>query len=119
MIETTKRMPENPIASAPLVLKKIGRRIKTCSGCQKSITSTVQGFSAQDDKCYCFGRFEMYKYWSKPAKSYKRTASMRHFHLNPVCTQVQDGAPFQINSDKVEVSSSLRALIKERFSKDI
>lgn len=44
---------------------------------------------------------------------------MRHFHLNPVCTQVQNGALFQINSDKVEVFSNLRALIKERFSKDI
>ena len=112
-------MPENPVASSQLVLKKIGKRIKKCSGCHKPITSAVQGFSAKDDKCYCFGRFEKYEYWNKPTKRYKRTASTRHFHLNPVCTQVQDGASFLINSDKVEVSSRLRALIKERFSKDI
>ena len=107
------------MASPPLVLKKIGRRIKKCSGCRKPITRAVRGFSAEDDQYYCFGRFEAYTYWDKTAKSSKSKVSTRHFHLNPVCTQVQGSAHFQIDSGKVDVFPSLRGLIKERFSKDI
>ena len=112
-------MPENPMASSPLVLKKIGRRIKKCSGCKKPITSAVRGFSAEDDQHYCFGRFEAYIYWNKAIKSSMPKKGPRHFHLNPVCTEVQGSAHFRIDSGGVEVSSSLRKLIKERFSKDI
>lgn len=119
MNETTNRMPNNAMASSTLVLKKIGKRIKKCSGCQKPIISPVQGFSAKDDHDYCLGRFEAYNYWNRTTKCYKSEASTRHFHLNPVCTQVQGSGPFQINSDKVQVSSSLRALIKEKFWKDV
>ena len=119
MIETTNRMPENPMASPPLVLKKIGRRIKKCSGCRKPITSAVRGFSAEDDQYYCFGRLEAYIFWNTAFKSSMPNTATRHFHLNPVCTKVQGSAHFQIHSGDVEVSSSLRKLIKERFSKDI
>ena len=119
MIETTNRMPENPMASPPLVLKKIGRRIKKCSGCRKPITSAVPGFSAEDDQYYCFGRLEAYIFWNTAIKSSMPNTATRHFHLNPVCTKVQGSAHFQIDSGEVEVSSSLRKLIKQRFSKDI
>lgn len=119
LVIRTNRIPGNPVPSAPLVLKKIAGGIKKCSGCQKPITTPVEGFSTEDDQHFCFGRLEAYNYWNKTLKSYQSTVSTRHFHLNPVCTQVQGSSHFRINSDKVEVSLSLRALIKERFSYDI
>lgn len=117
----TNRMPDNPVPSAPLVPKKIAGGIRKCSGFQKSITSPVDGFSAEDDHELCLDRLEAYNYWNKMTKSYQATVSTctRHFHLNPVCPQFDGSTPFQIKSDKVEVCSSLRALIKEWFSYDI
>ena len=77
------RMPDNSVSSAPLIVKRIGGRIRKCSGCQKPITSPVEGFSAE----FCFGRLETYNYWNKTTKSYQSTVSTRHFHLNPACTK--------------------------------
>lgn len=119
LVIRTNRMPDNPVPSAPLVVKRIGGGIRKCSGCQKPINSPVEGFSAEDDHEFCFGRLEAYNYWNKTTKSYQSTVSTRHFHLNPVCTKVQGSEEFRIKTDKVPVSSSLRELIKERFCYNI
>ena len=44
LVIRTNRMPDNPVPSAPLVLKRIRGGIRKCSGCQKSITFPVEGF---------------------------------------------------------------------------
>ena len=79
LVIRANRMPDNPVPSAPLVVKRIGGGIRKCSGCQKSITSPVEGFSAEDDSEFCFGRLEAYNYWNKTTKSYQSTVSTRHF----------------------------------------
>lgn len=119
LVIRTNRMPDNPVPSAPLVVKRIGGGIRKCSGCQKPINSPVEGFSAEDDREFCFGRLEAYNYWNKTTKSYQSTVSTRHFHLNPVCTKVQGSEEFRIKTDKAPASSSLRELIKERFCYNI
>ena len=115
LVIRANRMPDNPVPSAPLVVKRIGGGIRKCSGCRRPITSPVEGFSAEDESEFCFGRLEAYNYWNKTTKSYQSTVSTRHFHLNPVCTKVQGSEAFRIKTDKVPVSSSLRELIKERL----
>ena len=119
LVIRANRMPDNPVPSAPLVVKRIGGGIRKCSGCQKPITSPVEGFSAEDDSEFCFGRLEAYNYWNKTTKSYQSTVSTWHFHLNLVCTKIQGSEAFRIKTDKVPVSSSLRELIKERFCYNI
>lgn len=119
LVIRTNRMPDNPVPSASLIVKRTGGGIRKCSGCQKSITSPVEGFSAEDDSEFCFGRLEAYNYWNKITKSYQSTVSTRHCHLNPVCTKVQGSEDFRIKTDKVPVSSSLRELIKESFCYNI
>jgi len=43
-------MPDiKPVPSAALTVKRIGGEIRKCSGSQKSITSPVEGFPAEDD----------------------------------------------------------------------
>lgn len=119
LVIRANRMPDNPVPSAPLVVKRIGGGIRKCSGCQKPITSPVEGFLAEDDSEFCFGRLKAYNYCNKTTKSYQSTVSTRHFHLNPVCTKVQGSEAFLIKTDKVPVSSSPRELIKERFCYNI
>ena len=84
LVIRTNRMPDNSVSSAPLIVKRIGGRIRKCSGCQKPITSPVEHFSVE----FCFGRLEAYNYWNKTTKSYQSTVSTRHFHLNPACTKM-------------------------------
>ena len=84
LLTRTNRMSDNQVPSAPSIVKRIGGGTRRCSGCQKPIMSTVEGFSSEDDsECHC-GSLEAYNHWNKSTKRYQCTVSTRHFHLNPV-----------------------------------
>lgn len=116
LLITKNKKPDDPIPSAPLVLKRIAGGVRKCAGCRGDISSAVGGFNSEDDKQFCFGRFEAYSYWNKNSNSYKSTVSTRHYHLNPVCTKTVGKA--NIKAD-LHVPGSLRELIKERFACNI
>ena len=109
--------PNDPPPSAPLVIKSISGGIRMCAGCKKPLSTIIEGYSEDDDKTYCFGRFEAYNFWNKSTQRYQATTSTRHYHLNPVCTKVwQSESPLQISAGNVQISEQLRTIINERFS---
>lgn len=109
--------PSDPPPTAPLILKTISGGIRKCAGCQKALSSVIEGYDECEDKHYCFGRFEAYNFWNKTSQRYQSTASTRHYHLNPVCTRVQQSQyTLKILPGSVDVTYSLRELIRERFS---
>lgn len=116
LLITKNKQPDDPIPSAPLVLKRIAGGVRKCAGCRGDISSAVGGFNSEHDKHFRFGRFEAYSYWNKNSNSYKSTVSTRHYHLNPVCTKTVGKA--NIKAD-LHVPGSLRELIKERFACNI
>lgn len=108
--------PSDPPQNAPLVLKSISS-IRKCAGCKKPLSTTIEGYHEEDDKNYCFGRFEAYNFWNKTTQRYQATTSTRHYHLNPVCTKVrQSEGPLQISAGNVQVSHHLRTIIEKRLS---
>lgn len=80
--------PDDPPSSSPLVLKEIKGNIRKCAGCLKPVMSAASGYHDADDQRCCFGRFEAYHFWRKETKQWQLTTSTRHYHLNPVCTNV-------------------------------
>ena len=46
------------------------------------------GFESPDDQLYCFARFERYDFPNKGTNAWQLVTSLRHYHLNPVCTKV-------------------------------
>ena len=109
--------PSDPPPNAPLVLKSISGGIRKCAGCKKPLSTTIEGYNEEDDKEYCFGRFEAYNFWNKSTQRYQATTSTRHYHLNPVCTKVRESeSTLQISTGDVQVSHHLRTIIQERFS---
>ena len=80
--------PEDPPPAAPLLIKRISGNIRKCAGCAKPLSTRVEGFWGDDDAFYCCGRYEAYYYWNKDSKFYKLSSGMRHYHINPVCTQM-------------------------------
>ena len=110
------KKPDVPIPSAPLVLKRIAGGVRRCAGCRGDISSAVGGFNSEDDKQFCFGRFEAYSYWNKNSNYYKSSMTTQHCHLNPVCTKIVGEA--NIKAD-FHVPGCLRKLIKERFACNI
>ena len=107
--------PSVPPPTAPLVLKEITGGIRKCAGCCKPLATSIPGYNAEQDQTLCFGRFEAYSFWNKADGSYKVATSTRHYHLNPVCTKVQD-AVVKIDLGSVVPDVHLRALIAERFN---
>lgn len=77
--------PSIPPPTAPLVLKEISGGIRKCAGCCKPLLTSIPGYDAEQDKTFCFGRFESYTYFNKADKCHKVATSTRHYHLNPVC----------------------------------
>ncbi|XP_068685254.1 uncharacterized protein [Montipora foliosa] len=110
--------PSIPVPAAPLVLKDIARGIRKCAGCRNPITKVILGYNSEQDRRICFGRFETYSYWSKAAGSSKETTSTRHYHLNPVCTGIQNGA-VNIDVGDITPDDNLRALLLKRFNYDL
>ena len=107
----------DPPPNAPLVLKSISGGIRKCAGCKKPLSTTIEGYNEEEDKNYCFGRFEAYNFWNKTTGGYQATSSTRHYHLNPACTKVRKSeGPLQISAGNVQVSHHLRTTIEERFS---
>ena len=107
--------PSIPVPTAPLVLKVIAGGIRKCAGCCKPISTIIPGYDAEQDRALCFGRFEAYTYWNKAEGSHKVATSTRHYHLNPVCTGIQDRA-MNINVGVITPDDNLRALLVERFN---
>ncbi|XP_068733932.1 uncharacterized protein [Montipora capricornis] len=107
--------PSIPVPAAPLVLKVIARGIRKCAGCGKPISKVIPGYDAEQDRTMCFGRFETYTYWNKAEGSSKVAKSMRHYHMNPVCTDIEDRA-VNINVGVSKPDDNLRALLKKRFN---
>ena len=105
LLITKNKKPDDPIPSAPLVLKTIAGGVRKCAGCRGDISSAVGGFNSEHDKQFCLGCFEAYSYWNKNSNSYKSTVSTRHYHLNPVCTKTVGKA--NIKAD-LHVPGSLR-----------
>ena len=113
--------PSDPPPTAPLILKTISGSIRKCAGCQKALSSVIEGYDECEDKHYCFGRFDLYciayHFWNKTSQRYQSTASTRHYHLNPVFTRVQQSQyTLKILPGSVHVTYSLREIIRERFS---
>ena len=109
--------PSDPPPSAPLVIKSISGGIRKCPGCKKPLSTIIEGYNDDDDKMYCFGRFEAYNCWNESPQRYQPTASTRHYHLNPVCTKVwQSESPLRISAGNAQISQHLHAIVKERFS---
>ena len=109
--------PSDPLPSAPLVIKSISGGIRMCAGCKKPLSTIIEGYSEDDDKMYCFGRFEAYNFWNKSTQRFQPTTSTRHYHLNPVCTKVwQSESPLQISSGNIQISQQLHTIINEHFS---
>ena len=80
--------PDDPPPAAPLIIKKISGNIRRCAGCSKPLSSRVEGFWGDHDSKYCCGRYEAYYYWNKGSNSYQLSSGTRHYHINPVCTQM-------------------------------
>ena len=109
--------PSDPPPTAPLILKTISGGIRKCAGCQKALSSVIEGYDKCEDKHYCFGQFEAYHFWNKTSQRYQSTASTRHYHLTPVCTRVQQSQyTLKILPGSVDVTYNLREIIRERFS---
>lgn len=108
-----KKKPDDPIPSAPLVTKRIAGGVQKCAGCRGDISSAVEGFNAENEKHFSFGRFEAYSYWNKNSNSYKSIVSTRHYLLNPVCTKIVGKA--NIRAD-LQVPGSRWELVKEKFA---
>ena len=115
VVKTKAAKPNIPVPIAPLVLKVIAGGIRKCAGCQNPISKVILGYDAEQDRTICFGRFETYTYWNKAEGSYKEKTSTRHYHLNPVCTGVQNRA-VNINVGVIKPDDNIRALLKERFN---
>lgn len=108
-----KKKPDDPIPSAPHVTKGIAGGVQKCAGCRGDISSAVEGFNAENEKHFFFGRFEAYTYWNKNSNSYKSIVSTRHYLLNPVCTKIVGKA--NIRAD-LQVPGSRWELVKEKFA---
>ena len=54
--------PSYPLPSAPIVIKSISGGIRGCAGCQKPLSSIIEGYNEKDDKLYCLGSFEAYNF---------------------------------------------------------
>ena len=106
--------PSIPPPTAPLVVKEINGGIRKCAGCCKPLLTSIPGYDAEQDKTFCFGRFESYTYFNKADKCHKVATSTRHYHLNPVCTKVNEST-VKIQWGSLVPDVTLRALIAERF----
>lgn len=100
--------PSIPVPAAPLVLKVIARGIRKCAGCRKPISKVIPGYDAEQDRTMCFGRFGTYRHYP----------TTRHYHLNPVCTGIQNGA-VNIDVGDITPDDNLRALLLKRFNYDL
>lgn len=62
-----KKAPKPGISppTAPLVLKEISGGIRKCAGCCKPLLTSIPGYDAEQDKTFCFGRFESCTYFNK------------------------------------------------------
>ncbi|PFX17303.1 hypothetical protein AWC38_SpisGene18370 [Stylophora pistillata] len=108
-----KKKPDDPIPSALHVTKGIAGGVQKCAGCRGDISSAVEGFNAENEKHFSFGRFEAYSYWNKNSNSYKSIVSTRHCLLNPVCMKIVGKA--NIRAD-LQVPGSRWELVKEKFA---
>lgn len=79
---------KDPPPAAPLLIKKITGNIRKWTGCAKPLSTRVEGFWRDDNAFYCCGRYEAYYYWIKDSKFYQLSSGVRHYHINPVCTQM-------------------------------
>ncbi|XP_068686913.1 uncharacterized protein [Montipora foliosa] len=118
VVKTKAAKPNIPVPAAPLVLKVIARGIRKCAGCSKHISKVIPGYDAEQDRTMCFGRFEPYTYWNEAKRSSKVAKSVRHYHLNPVCTDIQNGA-VNIDVGDITPDDNLRALLLKRFNYDL
>ena len=80
--------PEDPPPAAPLIIMRITGNIRKCGGCSRPLLSRVEGFWEDYDSEYCCARYEAYYYWNKGSNSYQLSSGTRHYHINPVCTQM-------------------------------
>ena len=104
--------PSYPLPSAPIVIKSISGGIRRCAGCQKPLSSIIEGYNEKDDKLYCFGCFEAYNFWNKSTLRYQATTSPCHNQHNPVCNKVQLlESPLKISVKSVEISHRSYVLI--------
>ena len=94
--------PEDPPPAAPLIIKRITGNIPKCAGCSRPLLSRVEGFWEDYDSEYCCGRYEAYYYWNKGSNSYQLSSGTRHYHINPVCTQM-----FRSLSKTISLASSI------------
>ena len=88
--------------------------IRKCAGCCKPLLTGIPGYDAEQDKRFCFGRFESYTYFNKTDKCHKVATSTRHYHLNPVCTKVNEST-VKIQWGSLVPDVTLRTFIAGRF----
>lgn len=109
------RKPQDPPPSSPLVVKRIANGIRKCAGCGKAILKCIDGFEEEEDSLYCFGRHEAYSFWNKRTESYQMTSGSRHYHLNPVCTNMHKSNTGAICRGGVKLSKQFEDKLKLRF----
>lgn len=104
--------PVDPQPSEPLVLKRIAGNLRECASCSKAIKSSVVGVESPDDQLYFFARFERYHFFDKGTNAWQLVTSMRHYHLNPMCTNASSK---KTTDSSLILTGSLRELVKKRF----